>query len=92
MSKHTPGPWKTGRYETNEKPVGPIRIWGGDRGAVLADLPADYPQSEANARLIATAPDLLAALEALCDEVENNEGGKAYFNATKIIAKAKGEA
>lgn len=59
--QHTPGPWRV-------EPVGSgLQVWGlkGTHGMpeyyspVLADL-SDCPNAEANARLIAAAPDLLA--------------------------------
>lgn len=58
MSKHTPGPWRaTGRHvmadETEDRLGMTVLIQGGNRDDNLANL-----------RLIATAPDLLAAIEA----------------------------
>jgi len=62
-SKHTPGPWAAGRrgvpdpkgreWEVRDGEGWPITGWGCVR------------QTEANARLIAAAPDLLKALTAL---------------------------
>lgn len=63
--KHTRGPWRTG-------PVDDTIIKGAD-GSIIANVDGDYnqpdtwPIMEANARLIAAAPDLLAALEAVVD-------------------------
>lgn len=51
MSKHTPGPWGLVRHEDTWL-VGP--------GIVIDDT---AEEDEANARLIAAAPELLAALE-----------------------------
>ena len=51
-------------------------------------------RTEANARLIAAAPDLLAALEGVLNEV-NRSGGlsfSTYKAARAVAAKAKGEA
>ena len=62
--KHTPGPWAVSGREIN----GPI-----DTGVIVARIPewgilADAPDpGRANARLIAAAPDLLAALEAVAE-------------------------
>lgn len=57
MSKHTPGPWKAGfrsvtAPETEDDLALNVRIIGGNPKV-----------DRANARLIAAAPDLLAALE-----------------------------
>jgi len=64
MSKHTPGPWAVDRYCRDITPVG--------RYLRIAEIPGhrenDTPDSqerEANARLIAAAPDLLALVERL---------------------------
>tara|TARA_R110000824_G_C15209888_1_gene676481 strand:+ start:1056 stop:1364 length:309 start_codon:yes stop_codon:yes gene_type:complete len=61
MSKHTPGPWRV-KYES--EPGGAFLIYGPWGGAIDPD--ADYvtqEENEANCRLIAAAPELLAALE-----------------------------
>ena len=58
MNKHTPGPWRI-EYD----PYCHVRS---DAGCVLA---SDYT-TEANARLIAAAPDLLAAVKAQHDALD----------------------
>lgn len=97
-SQFTPGPW--GRHDTN--------IYVGD--TVLVCCPKNHwsnielPEAEklANARLIACAPELLSALEAMTkayvELVEsdyapcwNAENDKEVISARAIIAKAKGE-
>jgi hypothetical protein len=63
MSKHTPGPWTEHKWNTEEHQISAL---GGTVALVshshslISDESAD-----ANARLIAAAPDLLAACEAL---------------------------
>jgi hypothetical protein len=82
---HTPGPWK-------------IACESGDWFATLNDY-APIPATEANARLIAAAPDLL---EALRDVIGWVPGGaaemwhtdaptKAVERARAAIAKAEGK-
>jgi len=70
--KHTPGPWFVGRrgYNTAGIEVGPRYPNGPGIWSIAYvededndDLPAD--EQDANARLIAAAPDLLAACKAL---------------------------
>ena len=61
-TKHTPGPWKTVQAKSA------ISIKAHDGLVTIANigwmLRANYPDTcEANARLIAAAPDLLAACE-----------------------------
>lgn len=60
--KHTPGPW-----HLSSKGDGRTYVEGGDTADDIACLLMDHAQSEnnANARLIAAAPDLLAACKAI---------------------------
>ena len=89
-TKHTPGPWKFS-FESIH-PEWAIVTTGG--GAVVANVNADHRQ-EANASLIAAAPDLLEAGEAFLRELDEGdsfpawEAAKAKLRAA--IAKARGE-
>ena len=71
---HTPGPWKVdpkSQEETRSKIVGP-EGWLGVAQAFGDDL----EETQANAALIASAPDLLAACEAALQDINwmvNNE-------------------
>ena len=81
---HTPGPWHIGM-----KP-GPMVY--GPSGEQVADCRMEYGPNENrhNARLIAAAPALLAALEQLDTAYET--GGEGDFAAAKAaIAAARGE-
>jgi hypothetical protein len=88
---HTPGPWVVDRSRNivAHSPVGAV---------FLADVYSGGPgiaTANANARLIAAAPDLLAALESLTDVAEHDgeclsEGH--ITTARAAIARAKGEA
>ena len=76
-SKHTPGPWK---YHLN---VGPTKalIFEADGSTIveLANRTCDS-RFEANVRLIAAAPDLLAALKLAylrLDQVQPGHGTRA---------------
>ena len=85
--KYTPGPWAA--IGTDVKTPGPrsrILCWTG-----LPEIALD--EARANARLIAAAPDLLAALQALValSDHLDPEGlfqGLEYINARQAIAKA----
>lgn len=85
-TQHTPGPWRTAQVD------GLIRIRDGD-GDHVAD---SYFQ--ADSRLIAAAPDLLAALELFDRAVLSNrtnlsrEMQDAIAAARAALAKAKGTA
>jgi hypothetical protein len=100
MSKHTPGPWKAETF------AGRINVWPVTRrkpnGTAIA-----YECSKDDARLIAAAPELLAALRpfanladwpeltaAFAAQVLPHERQPlldAFANARALIAKATGE-
>jgi hypothetical protein len=97
MKTHTPGPWEAhgctlyaGKYRVGQ-------TWD----AEYDGLPT--PEMEANARLIASAPDLLRALEQLLETAESlndwlvsdgsiNGEHELFKKVRAIISKAKGEA
>lgn len=84
MSKHTPGPWEVEGVGQVIVPARPP-AW-----RTLADIygeHGDEEQADADAHLIAAAPDLLWACEALL-----SGSAKAPLLARAAIAKAKGEA
>ena len=99
-AKHTPGPWMfvpAGGVAWNEYPIVQRQSAGG-----FQVVDADKERATADARLIAAAPELLEALQALM--IINDEGGpfggeiyldrvdRAWDNARAAIAKARGEA
>lgn len=60
--KHTPGPWFT--FGNGHCVGGPESIEGAGQGIAMCGMRARTPEeAEANARLIAAAPDLLSALQ-----------------------------
>ena len=77
-AKHTPGPWYvltqprynglSIRFKTgdSDRPIVPIAIVN---GRYSGNHP--YGSSDANARLIAAAPELLYALQAVLDDVQD---------------------
>ena len=75
MDKHTPGPWETGDVKNGKPCKGdPCRVFCDDQlGSMVADCDGSQvflikpAQKRANARLIAAAPDLLAALREALD-------------------------
>lgn len=73
---HTPGPWKFKKGAKNDDKtrgtLGEIESGGGFYlAAIWADVEELEPYAEANARLMAAAPDLLAALKMLSDSGVN---------------------
>jgi len=72
MAEHTPGPWTIQAINLSVHRVGFEYIVRDARNCALAEVGhidsiTDGGEGEANARLIAAAPELLAALEAAFD-------------------------
>lgn len=106
-AQHTPGPWNVDMWEYPQDDRRELVIQTAtNRLAVLDwDQGQDNPytiadnEARANARLIAAAPELLAALEYLTDLAAGPPGGvtidqkrAAMDRARAAIAKAKGGA
>ncbi len=96
--KFTPGPWHYHIGGTGDYPTWGIRI-----GRGLVHLPGIEPMEvmDANARLIAAAPDLFVALQAAAEYLdgipESAAGGdddavRIARNAFAALVKARGEA
>ena len=87
-TKHTPGPWRAvGRdilsLHAYPRASGPLVCTVDDN---------DDRFTEADARLIAAAPDLLAACEVLLDAVARGDHkDKALRTARAAVKKARGE-
>ena len=92
--KHTPGPWRFDGIEDGEMRLS-AESWGWFARVCIEVDEAPSNEGQANARLIAAAPDLLAALE-MADKWESDgrpDGVQhliARLRAT--LAKARGEA
>lgn len=84
-TQHTPGPWRIGDAG--------FTVFGPPKPGALPETIAPV-KNRANARLIAAAPDLLTAVEALLDcepALLSAKERKAYAIARAAIAKARGE-
>jgi hypothetical protein len=102
-AQHTPGPWTVSDW--NQAPS--TAVIGSDASCIartFSPLAGTIKDAQANARLIAAAPDLLAALEAHRQVIDSMyEDGliiqdsmpQAYFqaerNADSAIRRARGE-
>ena len=96
---HTPGPWIRGDRLLDVCAGASVVA----TVACASSHPATEEQAHANARLIAAAPDLLAALEGIINlhgkacnglpfsENETQEWTNAHYVARAAIRKAKGE-
>lgn len=86
----SPGPWFVGKKDRSGNRI--LGTQGGYDGVVAARI-----ENVANARLIASAPDLLAALERMVKGAECTceDGGPGFIcdvcEARAAIKKAKGE-
>ncbi len=95
---HTPGPWTDISDKPKCKGKWPpmAMVKAGGRSAIDCTDSGDSPsQDRANARLIAAAPDLLAALKLYVEKFEQDFGVKsaelALPEAIAAIAKAEGK-
>jgi len=96
---HTQGPWKAHPAFFFGHDSFQITGTNGDSSPFLCRLTDDTPNFEANARLIAACPDLLAALKSLVFEASHfvhGNGKNGTFvanelkNAIAAISKAEG--
>lgn len=109
LQGHTPGPWtvytEPNCVDGNGEPIIPVHAPSGRHLQVVADTYGSTTETrEANARLIATAPEMLEALRKIHDEADHILGTDgddplevARQNAAEIrglaraaIAKAEG--
>jgi hypothetical protein len=105
MSEHTPGPWGRriayqirGKDDTSEVAIYQMP-WNGGSERRIASWKMNGPlddEAEANARLIAAAPNLLAALEALVyayvELADSSTGREAQMQRIPAMVKAVQEA
>lgn len=93
MNKHTPGPWRVKIY----KPYRSEAIIVNNDGEIASVDLACMPGAEADAYLIAAAPDMLEALESIAPMlphgvVDSDPQWAAAINAVRVaIKKARGE-
>ncbi len=92
MTQHTPGPWVATGFEGIV-----VNASDGLTLALAPGQPGNLPQMKANAALIAAAPDMLAALEAIMGESSRDDDDHDVIATIQgicraIIAKAKGGA
>lgn len=101
QAKHTPGPWVAHGYPNGSRQIGPAEpfgvvceVWS----AIGTDSADAIAQADANERLIAAAPDLLAALQRLdridrgLDAWHEDARAEAWQQGRAAIAKATGGA
>jgi hypothetical protein len=100
MTQHTPGPWAITKGAYGALHVGPAKLDhpGRDRMAYTTQRGRDLlAQREADAALIAAAPDMLAALQDIMAESSRDDDDHDVIATIQgicraIITKAKGVA
>lgn len=84
--KHTPGPWS---YQMSDEDCCDYEVYVGSGLHSIDIIAGEYGiESEADARLMSAAPDLLEALKAVTDDKKSFT--LALDLALKAIAKAEG--
>lgn len=94
---HTPGPWATHKTEGNGGNIPDrLEIVGPEEGRRRSLIASIYgfkmPEGQANARLIAAAPELYEALVDLIGFLFHGKKDRlAILRATAALAKARGD-
>ena len=98
MTKHTPGQWaaritREGHFGGPMRDLTVIEIDGGPRDGHRIVTLTNQPEVAANRRLVESAPDLLAALQAIfpANGPSTHLSDDNIRTATAAIAKATGE-
>jgi len=102
--KHTPGPWRVARFKSKTLFENPYHIEHTKTKEILAKMGENklmYKNCEANARLIASAPELLEALKDATRELQYHAKDDTGFprqtvleiikDAEKAIEKVEGK-
>lgn len=93
LQKHTPGPWEACERGDYEDFDGNSNVILGDDRRIAVVQNNGSEEAEANAYLVAAAPDLLEALASLLRKVECGSALHCSLcdQARAAIAKAKGQ-
>lgn len=96
MSKHTPGPWQAIGTDPAEggdwfwikaQPHSALRGFSKEIGVVNGGQ--NDPEQQANARLIAAAPDLLKALTEIVSQIDQGDSSGKVFSRDHCITSAR---
>ena len=92
MSNHTPGPWEIKRhYDPGYKFISAQKHSGLAQVVWCMEDEDRSPECEANAYLIAAAPELLGALQKVFEAMNDDMPVRLRKVCYEAIAKAKGE-
>lgn len=95
-TQHTPGPWVNGGPQCATIATKAEGGNLGERVAIVFDDEISLGDAKANARLIAAAPELLAALQAMLGAAHESpvmceDNAATIAQARAIVSKARGE-
>lgn len=92
--RHTPGPWAIDAGFLEAQGHAPLfQLFGTcDCGEPIGQITGTQEEAEANARLIAAAPQLLEACQLALSEAVADDQDEWYANMRKAIAAATGDA
>lgn len=82
----TPGPWTIYESDAHGLCVTQTNLRG--PRAIIASIERGQPEAEANAQLIASAPDLYAALKALAPILDNDGPLVAAYSDVEPLVRA----
>jgi hypothetical protein len=92
---HTPGPWEADiGHQLEEWPMDQVIVYDDSHGCIAeVDCHTDWATTQANARLIAAAPDLLEAAKLMLGYGPGKmpDGRDTYDVLRDAVARAEGE-
>jgi hypothetical protein len=90
-TRHTPGPWESNRNGSYWSILGPDRNLNGNgiTSVPVAAVVQSNPESLANSRLIAAAPELLRALTEIVSQIDQGGSGGKVFSRDACISAAR---
>ncbi len=92
VTQHTPGPWHIARHASTLIEAESGRHVATSGGySTNADNGEHHDENDANARLIAAAPDLLAMLEEIESKESHLFGHYTHAQVRAVIGKARGQ-
>lgn len=97
MNQYTKGEWETFDFRSNTQlyAMGHFQVVGNNQESNVALVPAHWENAEANAHLIAAAPDMYEALKTLLQDYSTNPNSEIFFkaclNARRALEKAEGK-
>src|SRR5215813_7422945 len=91
-SKHTPGPWAVYRHDGSNRLDIMAADGDGEGGWIAHDISSPGTEREANARLIAAAPEMLEALREVTKQLAWYAGHKPELTerARALLARVDG--